>query len=562
MKPRSFFVLLAAVTIFSLALAGWGTALVLGHSPLNLAQGGVSRSPMAPGLIPGQSPIMVSLLVNPDRLEAFTQLAVNPGRRRRSHRELAELEQSLLAKTGLDYRKEVKPWLGEEVTLAVTDLDYDHNGSNGAQPGYLLVVHSQDPELSREFLQLSYATAAIAGDTDLVFDRYQGVKITYKHPVNPVPNGNLLASAVVGDYVLFANHPQVLRQALNSLQAPSLSLAQAETYQQALASLNDPKLGIVYANFPALAAWLGQRPAIDKNSDQTAIEQTLTVALSLQAQGLVAHTALTGVPSNNPGEKAENIPVIKTNLVNLPSSSSLVINGQNLAHQWQQLATGLAPHSPLQQAVSKLVYDWQQPLGLDLTTDIFPWVQSDYELIFLPKTNPSQSDWVFVAQDLDAAATDVALEHLDQLAIAAGYQLSTLDLDGQRVLAWTSLQTLAKENITSLQTQVRGVHCRVGDRVILASSLEALSQVLDQTSPSLADQPEFQQALSTLPDDSYVYLDWQRGEPFFSQQLPVLRVLELSLKPLFKNLRSLTINQEPGSTSISNSTIYLNLGVD
>jgi hypothetical protein len=78
----------------------------------------------------------------------------------------------------------------------------------------------------------------------------------------------------------------------------------------------------------------------------------------------------------------------------------------------------------------------------------------------------------------------------------------------------------------------------------------------------LADQPEFQQALSTLPDDSYVYLDWQRGEPFFSQQLPVLRVLELSLKPLFKNLRSLTINQEPGSTSISNSNIYLNLGVD
>jgi hypothetical protein len=240
----------------------------------------------------------------------------------------------------------------------------------------------------------------------------------------------------------------------------------------------------------------------------------------------------------------------------------LVINGQNLAQQWQQLATGLAPHSPLQQALSKLVYDWQQPLGLDLTTDIFPWVQGDYQLIFLPKTNPSQNDWVFAAQDLDAAATDLALEHLDQLAIAAGYQLSTLDLGGQRVWAWTSLQTLAKQNITSLQTQVRGVHCRVGDRVILASSLEALSQVLDQTSPSLADQPEFQQALSTLPDDSYVYLDWQRGEPFFSQQLPVLRVLELSLKPLFKNLRSLTINQEPGSTSISNSTIYLNLGVD
>jgi hypothetical protein len=418
------------------------------------------------------------------------------------------------------------------------------------------VVHSKDPELSREFLQLSYATAAIAADADLVFDRYQGVKITYKRPLRPLSNGNLLASAVVGDYVLFANHPQVLRQSLNSLQAPSLSLAQQSSYQKALASLTEPRLGLVYGNFPALSAWLSQQSTLDK----TAIDQTLTVAFSVQAQGLVARSALTGIKTD--GAPTENKGIVKENLVNLPPNSSLVITGNNLDQQWQQLATSLAPHSPLKQGLEKLVNDWQKPLGLDLTTDIFPWVKGDYQLISIPQTNPSASDWVFVTQDLNQGETTLALEHLDLLAIATGYQITPIDLQGQKIIAWTSLQTQAKQNITTLQTQVRGVHCRVGDKVILASSLEALTQVLDNSAPSLENQKEFQQALSTISNDHYLYLDWQKGEAFFKKQLPVLRVLELSLKPLFKNLRSLTINQDPGTSSITNSTVYLNLGVD
>ncbi|MFN9176815.1 MAG: DUF3352 domain-containing protein [Synechocystis sp.] len=557
MKPRSFFWALIVAVIVFLGLTGWGTAIALARSPLSLAQGGVERVPVTASLIPGQSPIMVSLLVNPDRLEAFTQLAVNPNRRRRSHQELQDFEQSLLAKTGLDYRSEVKPWLGEEVSLAVTDLDYDHDQSNGAQPGYLLVVHSKDPELSREFLQLSYSTAAIAGDADLVFDQYQGVKITYKRPLRSVTNSNLLASAVVGNYVIFANHPQVLRQSLNSLQAPSLSLTQQSSYQSALASLTAPRLGLFYANFPALSAWLSQQ----SQPENGAIDQTLTVALSLQAQGLVARTAFTGLHADS----LTSPPIATTSpqsLVPLPANSGLVISGDNLAQQWQQLNTGLASQSPLRQSLQQWVKDWQTPLGLDLANDIFAWVNDAYQLILLPRMASPTTDWIFVARGPDPEIIQPALDHLDHLVIAQGYQVSALTVENQPVTAWTSLKTLANQQTTSLQAQVRGVHCQVGDKVILASSLEALSTVLvSNPSATLANQPQFAQAMTTLPDRQYFYLDWQRSEPFLAKQLPVLRVLELSLKPLFKNLRSLTIHGEGGTPTIQNGTIYLNLGL-
>ena len=167
-----------------------------------------------------------------------------------------------------------------------------------------------------------------------------------------------------------------------------------------------------------------------------------------------------------------------------------------------------------------------------------------------------------LARDSDPDVTQAALDHLDQLAIAQGYQLSAISLGDQPVTAWTSLKTIAQQKIASLETQVRGVHCQVGDRVILASSLEALSAVLADNPPvTLADQPQFAQAMTTLPDNQYFYLDWQRSEPFLAKQLPVLRVLELSLKPLFKNLRSLTIHADGGTSTIQNGTIYFNLGV-
>ncbi|MGA1621308.1 MAG: DUF3352 domain-containing protein [Synechocystis sp.] len=557
MKPRSFFLALLVMVLLFLGLTTWGVTIAWARSPLSLAKGGVDRVPVTAALIPGQSPIMVSLLVNPDRLEAFTQLAVNPNRRRRSHQELQDLEHSLLAKTGLDYRREVKPWLGEEVSLAVTELDYDQDPSNGAQPGYLLVVHSKDPELSREFLQLSYSTAAIAGNTDLVFDQYQGVKITYKRPLRPVGNSNLLASAVVGNYVIFANHPRVLRQSLNSLQAPSLSLTRQDAYQSALASFTSPRLALFYANFPALSAWLSQqsRPEVG------AIDQTLTVALSLQAQGLVARTAFTGLHSApTPIPPPENPP--SSPLVPLPVESGLVISGDNLAQQWQRLQTGLAPQSPLQQGVSRWLQDWQRPLGLDLAKDIFAWVTDDYQLILIPQGASPATDWVFVTRNSDPAVTQAALDRLDHLAIAQGYQVSAFTLGDQPVIAWTSLKPFANNQVTSLQTDVRGVHYQNKETVILASSLEALSAVLAKNPPAtLADSPPFAQAMTTLPAGQYLYLDWQRSEPFLVKQLPVLRVLELSLKPLFKNLRSLTIHADGGTSTLQNGMIYLNLGV-
>ena len=557
-QPRSLFVTLALVVFFCFSLAGLGFYGILTAGSLNFLAGGVERVPITTALIPKQSPVVLSLLVNPDRLESFAQLVVNPQRRRRTHREIRDLEQSLLAKTGLRYDSEVQPWLGEEMTLAVTDLDYDHQADNGIQPGYLLVVHSKDPQLSREFLQLAYAKAAIAGTSDLVYDTYQGVNLTYQRPRQRTSNSNLLASAVVGDYVLFANHPRVLRQSLASLQAPGLKLDDSPTFQAALRSLDSPRIALLYANFPSLSAWLSQQA----QPETPALDQTLTLSLALHSQGLVAQTALTGVsaPPQTLAALAEPI----STLALIPASSGLMASGHNLQALWQQIQTGLAPQSPLQQTLERFVDNLQTPLGLDLTQDIFAWVQGDYSLMLLPGLKNRRSDWAFVAQRLADMPVAPAFAHLDQLAHQQGCETTLLPVLDQSVRAWTKLTAKANNQITTLEAEVRGAYLLQDERVVFATSLEALSQVLQEDSDSLITSDKFLKAISALPtpNQGYVYLDWQTSEAFLAQQFPFLRVVELSLKPLFNNLRSLTLTSEDPRENVRKATAYLNLGVN
>lgn len=555
MKPRLFFLALALTVILSFAVAGVGFYWVLAQSPLALLSGGVQRSPLATVFIPKQAPVMVSLLVNPDRLEAFGELIAQPQNRRRSQRELQELEQSLLAKTGLNYQQAVQPWLGEEVTLAVTSLDYDRDGANGNQAGYLLIVETKDPQLSKEFLQLSYAESAIAGNVDLVFDTYQGVNLTYKRPLTPIANNQLLANAVVGNYVLFANHPKVLREALNTVQAPDLSLNRDTDYQASLKTINDPRIGIFYANFPSLSALLSQlsKPVL------TNLTQTLTVGLSLKSQGLLAEAALIGVTGDQPPQLGQPINLLSQ----VPANSLLTAASRDLNQFWQQVETGLVTNSPLQGLVQGFVHNLQQPLGLDLAEDIFQWVQGEYSFAFLPNRNHPQPDWIFLAQRLPNVEVDAAIAHLDELAQNQGYTVQTLPVLGQNVTAWTKLKTAAKNQISRLETQVSGVHTTVNDTEIIASSLEAMSQVLLAHQQPLVENDKFQQAISALPlaNNGYFYLDWNQSETVLQQQFPFLPVLELSVKPLFKNLRSLTLTSEGSVNGIRRATAYLNLGV-
>ncbi len=571
MKLRSFYYLLVAGVVVLLSIAVAGFFWLTSQSPLNLLREGAVANPTAAIFVPRQTPAMVSLLVNPDRLEAFRQLVARPINRRRSRAELKQIENTLLAKTDINYQRDIRPWLGDEITLAVTSLDFDRNPKNAAQPGYLLVVTTKDGERAREFLQLFYSKQAATTTEDVVFEKYKGVNLIYRRTLTPQPASTVknqlqipetLTSAVVGDrFVLFANHPKVLRDAINNVQAGNLNLEEDAEYQQMLQTLTGSRLGLSFVNLPALAAWISKQPIPARESFRES--ETLALALSLNRQGLLAQTALLGSTSSGSKEPTLSEPVDALHYI--PASSSLAIAGTDLNQLWHQLSSG--SDETLKPLLERTVASLQSRWGIQLPEDIFSWVQGKYALSMLPRPDKANPDWVFVAQKT-ADSVEASIEHLDAVAKQRGFSVGLLPLGDKTITAWTKLITSTKavpgknDPLMKLEAQVQGVHASVGDYEIFTNSIEAMNQALKGRENSLVESDEFQDAIAPLPlpNDGYLYLNWKQAGTFVERQVPIVRVVELVAKPLFDHLRSLSISSYGIDNGVQRSKLFFRLG--
>lgn len=620
MKLRSFFSALAIVVGVLLLIGTGGFFWLTSQNPLSLLQGVKDANPAAAMFVPRQAPVMVSLLVNPDRLESFRQAVARPEERRRTRTELAQLKQGLLANTGLNYEQDVQPWLGGEATLAITTLDIDRDPANGQQPGYLLVLASQSPQRSREFLQLFWQKQAIAG-TDLMFEQYKGVKLIYGNTpgngkrdtrgVSVPKNSSLfstdssLASAVVGDqFVLFANHPKVLRDAITNVQAPDLSLNSADIYTQSLEALAQPRIGLTFVNLPRLADWLSteansrgndraaQDAVVSRSNRSSRSIQTLAIALEIDRRGLLAETAL----FSPDGDVASTPPVLSRPvgaLQYIPATTPLSASGTNLEQLWSQLSQGLANYGTVNQLVSQPLDALKTQVGLDLPNDIFQWVKDEYALAVLPSAvaegkgignrgqgtgkrasrnlnskiqtlNGLQTDWIFVAQRPSQDQALEAIDRLDAIAKDQGISIGSVQLGEHTVSAWTRLKADKLRKAIApqtLQAEVVAVHTFVGNYEIFASSLAAMEQALKTANASLAKDSRFQQAIAPLAssNNGYLYLDWIASQPLLERRFPLLKVIELAGQPVFKHLQSLTISSYGQDAGVQRGEVFIRL---
>ncbi len=536
MSQKSFFSILAVVIIFLTGISGCKS---LGSGALI----GSQNTPTAAIFIPKLAPIMVSMLVNPDRLEDLAQVVASSKERRKTKDELNQLKTSLLANTSVDYEQDIKPWIGDEVTAAVTSSDRDRDPSNGQQPGYLLAVATKDAQKSRDFVELLFAKKAIAG-ANLVIEEYNGVRLLSNSPrlqpenLSTKAEGGFSGGVVGDEFVLFANHPQVLKEAISNVQAPDLNLTTSSQYQQALTQLPERKVGLAFLNYPSLAAGKVETP-------QTYESQI--VALELNSQGLLAETTVVA------GLDKEILPSIPTlsqpakALQYLPANVSLAISGvdlralpnSNLQQFWTQVSPGLSIAKLIEQPIAELQANW----GINLKDDVFSWVEGEYALGKLPN-----NDWIFAVERTPSATAGI--EKLNAIASAKELTITSLPLENQKVSAWTQLTPVAAQNKDAsapitLNAKVQGVHTTIDNYEVFTTSIDAMEKVLKANkNASLANNSQFLASTDAFPQPNagYVYVDWQANQSLVKRQLPIISLLEVAGKPFFSNLRSLTIS--------------------
>ncbi|AFZ47787.1 hypothetical protein Cyast_1831 [Cyanobacterium stanieri PCC 7202] len=516
-----------------------------------LARGGVNNNPEGTIFVSRQSPLMVSLLVNPEKLSAISGVLPLNGEQKKVFQAVEQLRTKLLNKVQVDDVQELKNWLGDEITLAVTSLDLDKNRDNGAQPGYLLVVKNKDSSLAREFLQNYYAKQAVSTEAKLIFDDYQGVNIVYQKPLGDNPTIQRVAAAVIADYVLFANDLSVLKEAINNAQAINLNLEHYQPYQKAIATITKPKVSLAYINIPSTSAWITNQPL----PEEDLIEQTLTLSLAVNEKGLIASTALSGVAGEENQAPSLDTPPHALNYI--PQNSIFAASGIKLDQFWQQVSDGLKTNSPLQQIINQSLNPLQKSSGLNFGEDIFPQVTGEYALSLSVDEMTKQLNWLFVNETQNESLSS----NLDDIAQSRGLSVGDLPLASNTITAWTKLVTTSENSFAKLEAQVKGVHAEVKPYEIITNSVDVLSDILANPAQNLLHNSEFQSTIKALPseNDGYLYVQWQNLEPYLNRKFPIVKVMELGFKPLFDNLQSLTITSEGSQDGVRQATVFLNL---
>ncbi|BBD65557.1 hypothetical protein NIES4072_07680 [Nostoc commune NIES-4072] len=560
-RQRSFigFIVAGAIALLVIAIASfyWFSA----KNPANLTAS--TSGPNAAIFVSKLSPVMVSLLVNPDRLQAL-----------QGEGELSKLKTSLFAKSGIDYKEDVQPWLGDEITLAITTLDIDRDQENGQQPGYLLALAAKQPQKSREFVELLFSKRALAG-ANLAVEQYKGIKLIYdnqevsteekiQNPKSKIQNS--LAGAVVGEgFVLFANNPKVLRDAINNVQAPDLNLTSSPKYQKATKQFPKGGLAVAFLNLPIVAKWQGlELPEQTYDSE--------IISLALNPKGLLAETSfLTSSEIVSPSSPLSK-PVGALQYV--PASAGLAISGSNLsnlgnsdlAKLWRQAtATIYGSEEDVISRLAKPLADVQKSWGINLAEDIFSWVQGEYAIALLPGKEQTIPHWIFAVEKSESVDKGVA--RLDAIASSNGLSINPLTLSKQKISAWTELTTATKKSdvkegtFFSIETKVRGLHTTLGNYEIFTSDLETMDEILTAKDNSLIDNPNFKDSIAAIhqPNQGYIYLDWTKSQNLLERQVPILKLVEVLGKPFFDNLRSLTVSSYGTDTRALKGGVFFKL---
>ena len=586
MKRRSISTVLLAAIVLPLVLLIAGVTWSKSYDPFKSLSKSLSGSanPTTSLFVAQDAPISLSLTVNPDRLLSVSPAPLNFSKSK-TQDELENLRDSLLGLGDLDYKTNVLPWLGDELTLAVTSRDVDRTLADGRQPGYLLALKTNDAIASRAFLHEFWRVrSAVTQQTET----YQGSEITYGQVKNgqvknaQVKKGQIknsqvkksvvqlsdvpftLASAIVGNqYVLFANSPKVLKNAINNVQVPSLNLQGNAQYQRALGAIDSKHLGILYINLPEFTALTGDdsivRSLVQLPTVSPITYSTMAMGLRGSRSGLILDTVL--VPDDQLSSESDR-PTIQTKAIQttsrtldilevLPDRSMAVAVGNDLAELWPTLSNTVRGYPALETLQTQALQSLASQLQLNLIQDVFQWVKGDYGFAIAPIKPNQQTQWVFAVKR-DGQEIEQGIAKLDKIARDRGLTIGAVKLGDLTVQAWTELSS--SQN-TQLTANTIAAHTTIGNYEVFSTSLKMLENLANKSEKTLNQSSDWTLATREIDNrnQGYAYVEWNDVQPLLEKQIPGLRLIEILAQPIVTHLKSLTISASESSASESSA---------
>ncbi len=445
---------------------------------------------------------------------------------------LADMRDRLLTDNGYIYQRDIRPWIGQEMTIAFLSPPVERSGApnseaveeEGSTPDGLdsevpavpttreqsmvLVMPIANPVQAQRSLQRSNNTAL-----ETVAERtYKGLEI---REVQGQSDQIYSTTVLDGELLVMATDGAAIEQVIDTHQGRA-SLVDTPGYEQALAQVEvaQPFLRF-YLNIPATQA-LALTNSPQPPSEPFAMpgvtlfrnQQGFAAAVTLESEGLqlqgLAWLDPNGGDRHGSSNTARRMPSL------LPAQTLMMVSGGNLQQLWedhsqQPTVSTQNPFHP-----QNLRSGLQSLTGLSLDEDLMPWMSGEFSLALVPTTVSTESSGaslsaglVLLVQASDRRAANQALEKLDQaVSQRYGFRVGEAQLAGRPVINWTS--PFAALTVTRGWLE--------GNVAFLALGGPVASTILPSPGTSLSNNERFQAATASdlTSNNGHFFVDFSR----------------------------------------------------
>jgi len=446
---------------------------------------------------------------------------------------LAGLRDQLLIANGLNYPRDIQPWVGSEITAAVLlppadakapkTQPYDPAALAAGDQSMVMVLPIADPTKAQEIL----TRPQVAANQDWVDRDYKGIKIREVHG----QQAKAYAATILDNrFVVAANDGKAIERVIDTFKGKP-SVAQTPGYSQALSHIaaTDPFMQL-YVNLPAattLTSSNTSQPIPPQLIGLLRPNQGLAATMSLESEGLRFQGVSWLAPNHKMRFKvqnsAERMPLL------LPSETLLAVSGGNLKQSWQTFSQPAETNEPSASAPGQLFNPdtlrrgLNSLTGLDLDQDLMPWMNGEFALALVSApaaasaaTTPSatasspsaqgtnsRAGLLLLSQTSDRKAAEQSFKQLDELMKTRyRFQVSETQVGGKPATNWVSPFTAL--NVTHGWLD--------GDVAFLAIGADLASTLVPAPTKPLNDNSFFHQTDSTdlKPNNGHFFLEVDR----------------------------------------------------
>ena len=413
-------------------------------------QGRLSVMPVGANVVPQDALMVVSVSTEPDQWERLRSFGT-PRSQAAFDQNLAQFRDRFLTRRGLEFQRDVQPWVGKEVTLAVLSPQAGVTIPSPSQPALpansepmVLVLPIADPVKAKAVLDQSPATKTGQWSTR----KYKGIDI---RETLGSPDQSASIAALDAQLVLVATTSKAIDQAIDTYKGGK-ALSSTPSYGDALGQINTERSWArIYVNIPALvssSAINSNRPVPSQGlMTQLQQNQGLAATATLEPDGIQFKTVWWLTPDSKQRFEGKNNAKMMPS--RLPAETLRMASGRDLKQFWQEFTQGASsslvryifPQGLLSNP-EKLRQGIKSAVNLDLEDDLLNWMQGEFSLALIPSAQKSATNsptsLVFMVQSNDRRTAEKTLKQLDDvMASKYTFKVEAARIEGQSVVNWS-----------------------------------------------------------------------------------------------------------------------------